>query len=97
MDLEVKLSFKGKSLGDCWSKPNTITKYIKLSATFEPFLLALQSSYIVEVDFTHANAILIQQRKRLDVKEFSDVGLKFASLQPNINTLVTSLQTHSSH
>ncbi|KRX30033.1 hypothetical protein T09_14153 [Trichinella sp. T9] len=45
-DLEAKLLFKHKSLSEFWSNVSITTKYLKLSATAQPFLLAFPSSYL---------------------------------------------------
>jgi len=97
VDLEAKSLFRSKSLSDYWSNGNTATKYPKLSATVEPFLLAFPSSYMVEAGFSHANAVLTKQRNRLNLEERGDLRLKLTNLQPNINALADAHQTHPSH
>ncbi|XP_076049445.1 zinc finger BED domain-containing protein 5-like [Oratosquilla oratoria] len=92
VDLEAKYLFRSKKLIDYWNNANTTTKYPKLSATAEPFLLAFPSSYMVEAGFSHAIAVLTKQNI-LNQEEFGDLRLKLTNLQPNINTLADAHQT----
>ena len=48
VDLEVKALFKSKKLGEYWSNINPAIEYPKLRAVDEPFLLAFQTSYMIE-------------------------------------------------
>ncbi|KRX40686.1 Protein ZBED8 [Trichinella murrelli] len=96
-DLEAKLLFKHKSLSEFWSNVNITTKYPKLSAAAQPFLLAFPSSYLVEAGFSHVNAILSKQRNRLNLEMRGDLRLKLTNFQPNINALAAAHQTHPSH
>ena len=66
-------------------------------AAVEPFLLAFPSSYMVEAGFSHANAVLTKQRNRLKLEERGDLRLKLTNLQPNINDLAETHQSHPSH
>ncbi|XP_023222959.1 SCAN domain-containing protein 3-like [Centruroides sculpturatus] len=75
-----------------WSNNNIATKYPKLRAEAEPFLLAFPTSYVVEAGFSHANAILTKQRNRLNLENRGDLRLKLTNFQPNINNLAASLQ-----
>ena len=97
VDLETKSLFRSKSLSDYWSNGNIATKYPKLSASVEPFLLALPSSYMAEAGFSHANAVLTKKRNRLNLEMCGDLRLRLANLQPNINALTYAHQTHPSH
>lgn len=96
-DLEAKALFKSKTLGEYWSNINTVTKYPKLRAAAEPFLLAFPTSYMVEVGFSHLNSILTKQRNRLNVQTCGDLRLKLTNFEPNIKALAASHQGQSSH
>ena len=48
VDLEANTLFKSKSLSEYWRNINTATKYPKLRTAAQPFLLAFQTSYMVE-------------------------------------------------
>lgn len=95
VDIEAKISFESRSLGDFWYK--NCTKYPKLVVATEPFLLAFPSSYMVEAGFSHANAILSKQRNRLNLEERGDLRLKLTNIQPDINALIRDHHTHPSH
>ena len=45
---------------------------LRLSAAVEPIFLAFLSSYMVEAGFSHLNAVLTQQRNRLNVGKRGD-------------------------
>lgn len=96
-DLEAKALFKNNILSEYWSNINTATKYPKLRAAAEPFLLAFPTSYMVEAGFSHANAILTKQRNRLNLQTRGDLRLKLTNFKPNINSLAAAHQAHPSH
>ena len=58
VDLKAKELLKSKNLSEYWSNINTATKYSKLRAAAEPFLLTFPTSYIVEAGLSHVDAIL---------------------------------------
>ena len=89
VDLKAKSLFRSKSLSECWRNANTAAEYLRLSATVEPFLLAIPSSYVVE-------AVLSKQRNRLNVEESANLPLKLTNLQPNVRALVNDHQVHPS-
>ncbi|KRZ66133.1 SCAN domain-containing protein 3 [Trichinella papuae] len=96
-DLEAKLLFKHKSFSEFWSNVNITTKYPKLSAAAQTFLLAFPSSNLVEAGFSHVNGILSKQRNRLNLEMRGDLRLKLTNFQPNIIALAAAHQTHPSH
>ena len=57
VDLEAKAFFKSNDFSEYWSNINTVTKYPKLKAAVEPFLLAFPTSCMVEACFSHLNAM----------------------------------------
>ena len=68
VDLEAKALFKSKNLCEYWNNVNTAAKYPKLRAAAEPFLLQFPTSYMAEAGISHVNAILTQQRNRLNLQ-----------------------------
>ncbi|KAF2361422.1 hypothetical protein FHG87_007818 [Trinorchestia longiramus] len=53
--------------------------------------------YMVEAGFSHANAILTEQRNRLNLENRGDLRLKLTNFKPNINSLAAAHQAHPSH
>ncbi|KAF2362956.1 hypothetical protein FHG87_006287 [Trinorchestia longiramus] len=53
--------------------------------------------YIVEAGFSLANAILTEQRNRLNLENCGDLRLKLTNFKPNINSLAAAHQAHPSH
>ena len=71
--------------------------YAKLSETALGFSSAFPNSYTVEAGFSHIDALLTEQRKRLDVGKCGDLRLKLTNLQPNIHEVIKSHQPYPSH
>lgn len=97
VDLEAKVLFKRGNISGYWRNINIATKYPKLRAAAEPFLLAFPTSYMVEAGFSHANTILTKQRNRLNLENRGDLRLKLTNFQPNINSLAAAHQPQPSH
>ena len=97
VDLKAKALFKSKNLSEYWSNINTATMYPKIRAAVEPFLLAFPTSYMAEASFSNVNATLPEQRNRLNMPNCSQLPLRLAKLQPNVNNLPAANQTHLPH
>ena len=97
VDLAAKSLFEHKTLTEYWTNINTASKYPKLRARAQYFLLAFPTSYMVEAGFSHANAILTKQRNRLNLENRGDLRLKLTNFTPNINSLAAAHQVHPSH
>jgi len=52
---------------------------------------------MVEVGFSHVNAILSKQRNRLNLEKRGDLRLKLTNIQPEVNALFHAHQAHTSH
>ena len=76
---------------------NIWDKYPKLAAEAEAFLLAFSSSYMLEVGFSHVNAILSKQCNRLKLEERCDLRLNLTNILPDVNALFHAHQSHPSH
>ena len=97
VDLEAKAQIKSKNLTEYGSNINTATKYLKLRAAAEPFLLAFSTSYWSEAGLSHVNTIWTKQRNRLNLQNLCDLKLKLTNFQPSINNLSAANQAHPSH
>ena len=97
MDLETKALFKSKNLAEYWSNINTATEYPKLRVVADPLLLAFPTSYMVETGYGHVNAILTNERNRLNRQNRGDFRILLTNYQPNINNLATAHQARPSH
>ena len=88
--LKVKIS-------EYWSNVNTATKYPKLRAATEPFLLAFPISYMAETGYSQVNEIFTKQRNRLNLQNLGDLRLMLTKFKPNINHLAAAHLAHPSH
>ena len=96
VDLKVKAFFKSKYLSEYWSNINTASKYTKLKAATELFLLAFPTSYMVEAGFSHVNVILAKQTNSLNMLNLGELRLRLTNFHRNINNLAAVHEAHSS-
>ena len=97
VNLEAKALLKSKNLSEYYGSMKTTSKYPKLRASAEPFILAFQTSFMVEADISHVSTILRKQRNSRQLQKHDELRLKLPNFHSNINNLSAAHQSLSSH
>lgn len=93
---ELKIKLKN-GYQEFWLQRQIPILYPALWAEVKKFIIAFPSTYLAEKGFSMVTNLLTKKRNRLSIVDRGDLRLLLTKIEPNIDKLVSTHQTHPSH
>ena len=77
----------------------TVNKFPNLCQVAKLLVLALPTSYLVEIGFSAVDQLLTKQRNRLEISQCGDLRLLLTDMKPDVKKIIDYHhgQVHHSH